>query len=198
MQHLAAYITDFADAAVLIPLCAAVAVTLLLLRRHRMAFVWFAVIAGVWAVMLALKVAGYACEALAPGLPLVQLGLVTPSGHVAAAAAAYGGVVALTSGSLRRACLVAFGIAVLIGITRVVSGDHSVSEVIVGGVVGVSGAYALASWLHGPVSRSSGAALIGIAAVVLITFHGMRFTWEPTIRSTSTEAARDLLAYQSR
>ena len=199
MYQFASYLTDFADGGVVIPLCAAVALTLLLLRRTRLALVWTGVTAGVWGVMLGLKLAGYAIEHAAPHLSIVQLGLVTPSGHVAAAATAYGGLVGLLlsppSAGVRRACLAALAIAGLIGLTRIALGDHTLAEVIVGGTVGTIGAGALTSWAQSRVAGRSRLALLGVIAIVMLMFHGAHVSWEPAIRATSVQAVRDLRAF---
>jgi len=188
----AKFVTDFADGGVVIPLCVAVAATLALLGRTRVAFVWTTVTAGVWATMLVLKLVGYTCEHLAPDVALIQLGLITPSGHVAAAATAYGGMIGLVFGSARRASLAAFGIAVLIGLTRIALGDHTLAEVVVGGIVGVVGAGVFTSWARSRLAGRPLAALLSVTAIVMLVFHGSHLTWEPTIRATSAQAVRDL------
>src|ERR1700694_3781969 len=99
MAHIATFLTDFADAGVVVPVCAITALLLLLLRKPRIAFAWVAATGFVWAAMALLKLGGYACESLSCGGSLFRVSLVSPSGHVAASAAAYGGLLGLAFGS---------------------------------------------------------------------------------------------------
>lgn len=194
MTSLAVLVSNFGDAGVVTPLCIAIAITLLLCGSRRVAVAWTVITAGVWGTMLTLKLTGYAFESLAAHLPLPQLGLASPSGHAAAAAAAYGGMIGLLFGSVRRAALAGLAVAIPIGVSRVVLGDHTPAEVIVGGMVGTVGAGAFAAWARGRVAGRTQLAVVGVTAVVMLVFYGSHVTWEPAIRETSAYAVRELLA----
>lgn len=193
MAHWALYLTDFADAGVIVPVCAAVAATLFVFRQNRVALSWIAVSVCVWTVMLILKISGHACDDMNCAVSTDRLNLVSPSGHVAAAAAAYGGLAGLVLGStgqpVRRSCIAAILIALIVGVTRVLLDAHSVSEVIVGGIVGVTGAVLFTRHARGWISRRRRAMLLGVVALSMLLFHGTHMTWEPEIRALSGGAA---------
>ncbi len=197
MIELATFLTDFADAGVMIPLCAAVAVTLLMLGRARLALSWTAVSLAVWGTVLLLKVAGYLMAEVAP-VVREQTGLVTASGHAAGAAVAYGALAGLLMGSgttmVRRSCLAAVGIAIIIGITRVFLGEHTPAEAILGGVVGIAGAGAFAAFAREALQGSGRAALFAAAAVTLLVVHGDHINLERFIASASARAVQSLRA----
>lgn len=196
------FLTDFADQGVVAPVVVAVAIILLLLGRTRLAWAWVLTLAGVFATMLLLKLAGYACQELSPAIPLAQLGLVTPSGHVAASAAAYGGMLGLMfadpAAGLRpavlRCSLAALGIAVAVGVTRVALGDHTVAETIVGGGVGVLGAAAFAALAHGRAGDIPRPAVLSVAVACMLLFHGSHVSLETEIQTASARAVQDWLA----
>lgn len=192
------FLTDFADQAVMLPVVVAVTITLALLRRARLALTWVLALGGVFATVLLLKLAGYACEQLYPALPPAQLGLVTPSGHVAAGATIYGGMLGILFSDparglravIRRSCLLALGVAVVVGVTRVLLGEHTVVEAIVGGAVGVGGAAALAALTHPRLQELPRAAVLGVTVAVVVLFYGSHLSWENAIRTASAEAVR--------
>ncbi len=179
------FFTDFADQAVILPLTLAIAMTLAVLGWYRGASAWLLSIGGTFAVMLALKLLFMACGQMVP-----EAGIRTPSGHTAAAAVVVGGLITLTSlGSVSRmtvAVLSACGAAVLFGISRLVLGAHTLSEVIVGGCVGSIGA-ALLVWLAGrppPGLRTDRLAAVVLAVVIL--FHGFHLPAEAEIYRTAS------------
>lgn len=196
MPSLAHYLTDFADAGVMVPVCVTVTIALLVMRQRRSAAAWVAVTASVWSVMLALKLGGYLCESVACAVPPPRLGLVSPSGHVAASAAAYGGLVGLMTRSAGRslphACFGALIVAVIIGATRVILHEHTIAEVFVGGLVGVSGAVLFTLAAPGWLSVPRRAALFSAVATSILLFHGTHVTWERHIRAISADALQSI------
>ena len=84
------FLTDFADQAVVLPVAGLVLVLLLAIGWRRGALAWAGCVAGVMAVMLALKLVTLAC-----GWRVPWTGLSSPSGHTAASAVVYGGLLAL-------------------------------------------------------------------------------------------------------
>lgn len=189
------FVTDFADQAVILPLVAAVALVLSAQRRWHVAAAWLLAIPGVLAVLLMLKIAGYACGWLFPALGPDQLALRSPSGHVASAAVVFSGIVTLQAGRLRlnavpAALAVALVTAAVIGATRVQLGAHSVSEVVVAAGVGGAGAMAFA-WLSGrSLLGRSGTPIAAAVMVVLILFHGRHLPAEVIIQSAAADALR--------
>ncbi len=173
------FLTDFADQAVVLPVAAVVLAALLFLRWWRGALAWAAGVAGVLATVLVLKLVVYAC-----GPRMSWTGLVSPSGHTAAAAVVYGGLLALLvprgAGTL-VAALAGGGFAVAVGISRVVLHVHTVPDVIVGAVVGVAGA-ALLRLLAGQRPRRLAAPWLALAALAaMLLFHGHRLEAETGI-----------------
>ncbi len=175
---IAQFVTDFADEAVMLPLAALVAVTLAVLGWWRGAAAWIVAVGGVLGTMGVLKVVFVACAG-----PLADLGIHSPSGHTAASTVAYGGLVLLFGRNrLPSLLLIAIPplIATVIGISRIVLHAHVPAEVLVGAVVGLSGAAILLPLAgpqpplrHWPVA-------VGVLAV-LLGFHGVRLQAEQAI-----------------
>lgn len=183
--------TDFADGAVMFPLGIAIALALVILRQRRAALAWSIAIGCVWATMLVFKLAGYMIEGLLPASPLSMIDLVTPSGHVASATVVYGGLVGLLlwrSGTLVvRTLLATILIAAGIGVTRVMMGAHSISEVLTGAAVGTIGVY----WMTAAgvqVERRARLPLVIVAALVMVNQYGTHLGWEQTIHHIAIEA----------
>ncbi len=168
------FLTDFADEAVVLPLALAVGLVLLALGWRRGAAAWALAVGGTLAVMLVLKVAGWAC-----GPPLLR----TPSGHAAAAAVICGGLVLIVGRRDRphRVLFMAVLAAAVVGVSRLLLGAHSVPEVLIGGAVGIAGASLLAR-LAGPPPQGLRARWVAaVVVVVLVLFHGTRLPAETHI-----------------
>jgi membrane-associated phospholipid phosphatase len=182
------YLTDFADAAVLLPCIAVIIILLFVLGWRRGAVAWLIAAGGVCGAIVAGKVVLGACSALADAV-----GLRSPSGHTAAAALLGGGLAMMlwpsaaadASTTVRRiAWAVGAGlcVAVMIGVSRVALGLHNAADVVAGGVVGLLGAAALA-WLAGPPPANvSPRALVALAIAVSVSFYGRHVSAEQTIR----------------
>lgn len=188
------FVTDFADAAVILPVAATVATLLALLDWRRGALGWSAgVLAALTAVLLG-KLALFACSGGGHAM------LRSPSGHTASAAVVYGGALALPASrmlarsrrawawsSLILAALLGGLAAAVIGASRLLLGVHSVDDVLTGGACGVLGLW-LMLWLAGPmpprlVRRQPLTAALGtllIGAFVLL-LHGERLPIEPML-----------------
>jgi membrane-associated phospholipid phosphatase len=178
------YLTDFADQAVILPLVLATAVALAVQGWRRGAVVWLLVVAATFVAMLALKLMFLACSPL-----FGPMDVHSPSGHVAAATVVAGGLAAMLSrrrASILPAALVA---AVVIGISRLVLGVHSLPEVIVGALIGLTGAAALLRFA-GPPPRLKTTPLVAVIVVVAILFHGLHLPAEAAIRHTAFRAAQ--------
>lgn len=178
-------LTDFADQAVILPVFALAAVALLAMGWWRAALAWALAVPAVLAVVLAGKLAVFACG----GEPTRAIGLLSPSGHTASAAVVYGGLLALLLRTKRRqlAALAASGMfAVLIGATRIWLGAHTLVDVLLGGGAGVAGAWVLVR-LAGPrppvlpYLRRAGLAIMLVAAVL----HGLRLPAEREIANAA-------------
>jgi membrane-associated phospholipid phosphatase len=181
-QH---FLTAFADQAVLLPVAVCVVIGFALSGWVRGTLGWATGVAGTLAVMLVLKLGLIPCGQF---LPLS--GLRSPSGHTAGAAVIYGSLIAIwlrtRTGTALWTIPVALLIVFLIGTSRLALGLHSGIEVVVGGVVGLSGAV-LAVTLAGPppsdfrISPMT-VAMVGVAMVV---FHGFRLPAEAEITRVS-------------
>ena len=179
------FFTDFADQAVVLPLTAAIAATLALLGWQRGALAWLVAIGGTFGLMLLLKLLFLACGQLVP-----EVHVRTPSGHTASAAIIVGGLIALSGlGSEKRvAVAIASAVlaAILFGFSRLSLGKHTLSEVVIGGLVGSAGAVLLV-WLAGrPPDRLRTDRLAAVVLAVVILFHGFHLPAEAQIYRTAS------------
>ena len=178
------YLTDFADQAVILPLVLATAVALAAQGWRRGAFVWLVVVAATFLAMLTLKLVFLSCS------PLFEpMDVHSPSGHVAAATVVAGGLAGMLS--RRRAPILPAALlaAIVIGISRLVLGAHSLPEVILGALIGLTGAAVLQRFAGTP-PRLKIAPLIAVIVTVAAVFHGLHLPAEAAIRHTALRAAQ--------
>src|SRR4051812_42258297 len=128
------FLTDFADQAVILPLVLAIGIALLTQGWRRGAAAWWLAVFATFAVTLALKLVFLACSANL-GTPRIH----TPSGHVAAATVVGGGLAALLLRHRGFAMPLALFAALVIGVSRLVLGVHSLPEVMLGAAAGLAG-----------------------------------------------------------
>jgi membrane-associated phospholipid phosphatase len=173
------FLTDFADQAVVLPVAAVVLVILLAIGWRRGAVAWTLGVGGVLATMLVLKLIVFACFWRVP-----WAGLSSPSGHTAAAAVVYGGLLALLvpRGGAVLAALTGGALALLVGMTRLALHVHTVPDVLVGAMVGVSGAVLLRHAAGERPLRLSSPRLVLAVCVAIGLFHGHRLAAETRIR----------------
>ena len=181
-MHIANFVTDFADQAVMLPLAVAVALVLALMGWARGAAAWVLSAACTWGAMLALKLVGMDCGSLLFGPELT-----TPSGHTATAAFVYGGLAAVIInkrvGRLDWAVPCSLAVAVVIGASRLVIGAHSVPEVLVGGAVGVAGAFAFVHVAGPPPEAKRLRWAACLAALIMAAVHGIHLPAEQAIHT---------------
>jgi membrane-associated phospholipid phosphatase len=178
------FITDFADQAVMLPLAVAIAGALLAQRWWRGAAAWALAVGGTFGAMLVLKVVFIACTVSGP------IDIHTPSGHVAAAAVVAGGFASLLVRHRVTVLFLAALVAVVVAISRLVLGAHSLPEVLVGATVGLGGALGMV-WLAGPVPDRLDARRIGLLALlVMAVFHGLHLPAEAQIRGNAWRFAQ--------
>ena len=172
------FITDFADQAVILPLVVAIAVTLFL-QWPRGAIAWIMVVGACFSTMLILKLGFIACP---------QGNLRTPSGHVAAATVVAGGLALLLLRWRHSVLPLALLAAIVVGISRLVLGAHSLTEVIIGATVGLLSATVLL-WTAGPVPDDLKVGRIAIVSIIVIAItHGLRLPAEAHIWSLAQHA----------
>ena len=156
---------------------------------RRGALAWSAAIGGTLGLILFLKLRFFACDQL-----LLEARLRNPSGHTAAAAAVYGGLVTTVVRSIwniRRwalPCTVAIALllAVVIGASRLMLDLHSMAEVVVGGAIGVGGAVSF-TVLAGPPSPAVRMSRVVVMSLLLIALlYGIRMPAEAAIKSVAT------------
>ena len=173
------YLTDFADQAVIIPLVLATAVALAIQGWQRGASVWLIVVTATFVAMVALKLIFLSCSpAFAP------FDVLSPSGHVAAATVVAGGLAAILGRRRDIILPVALLGAVVVGISRLALGVHSLPEVLIGALVGLAGAAALLRFSGTP-PRLNPAPLIAVIVAVAVLFHGLHLPAEAAIRHTA-------------
>ncbi len=185
------YLTDFADQAVIIPLMVATAVALAVQGWRRGAAVWLIVVSATLAATLALKFMFLACAPLANPLDVHS-----PSGHVAAATVVAGGLAAMITRRRSSVFQAALLTACLIGLSRLVLGMHTLPEVILGGLIGMTGVAALVRFA-GPPPRPQLRPLVAVVVVIACLFHGLHFPAEAAIRHTALRAAFFIPACQA-
>jgi membrane-associated phospholipid phosphatase len=186
----AAGVSDFADQAVVLPLAVGTALMFGLSGWRRGALAWSAAMGGTLGLILLLKLLRFfACDHL-----LLEARAKNPSGHTAAAAAVYGGLVAMVVQSvwnierwaLSCTAAITLPLAVAIGQSRLMLGLHSTAEVVVGGAIGVGGAVAFVA-LAGPPPhpfRISRVVIVGL--IIIALFYGFRMPVEAAIKSIAT------------
>lgn len=184
------FLTNFADQAVMLPVALAIALVLAMQGWRRGALIWLGVVCATFGVILVLKVVFITCSRLTGPIDMHS-----PSGHVAAATVVCGGLAAMLTRRRVSIVPVAMLAAVVIGMSRLVLGMHSLPEVIVGALVGLAGALALLS-LAGPPPTLRPGRLIGVVALVSALFHGMHLPAEAAIRHTAFRAAAMLSVCQ--
>jgi len=180
------FLTDFADQAVMLPLMLAVAIALLVQGWRRGAAAWVVVLCATFGVTLGLKVLFIPCSD-ALDIPTLH----TPSGHVAAATVAVGGLAVLLLGRV-PAVLVALATAALIGTTRLVLGEHTGLEVAVGAVVGLAGVAALICLAGVRPAAFHVRRVMLIAVLIAVVFHGLHMPAEAHIRGAAWRLAHFL------
>lgn len=193
-----AFLTDFADQAVILPVLLIVSLVLSLQRRWRVIAAWLIAIPGVLGVLLILKITFYACGWLLPAFGPDRWALKSPSGHTASAAVTYGAIVALTAARTKPAAvspvlttfLAAVFLALVVGVTRVQLGAHSLSEVVVAAGIGTLGAVAFVVIAGRHMTERSGAPVIAGALLMLLLFHGHHLPVEGTLQRNAAQMLR--------
>ena len=177
----ARFLTDFADQAVLLPTVVLVSVILVRSGWRRGALAWTVAVFGAFAATLVLKLIFSACG------PLLGDGTFrSPSGHVAGAAAVYGGLAALAARRSAHRIRITLGIATAaafaFGVSRLVLRAHTVEEVLAGACLGIAAALAFARWSAGPSPPLHCGRLALAVAAVAIVLHGLHLPAEAAIR----------------
>ncbi|WIM14301.1 MAG: hypothetical protein OJF58_005271 [Enhydrobacter sp.] len=180
------FITDFGDQAVILPLAAAIALIFLVSGWRRGALAWTVAVGATLGLMLVLKLAFLACGHLIPAA-----GIVSPSGHTAAAAVVYGGLAGIVMRSVTSnrywliACTLAVAVlcAIVFGASRLSLGVHSPAEVLAGGMIGVGGAVSSTAFAGVPSPRVRLWHVLAVGLVILILLHGTHLPAEDTIKS---------------
>jgi membrane-associated phospholipid phosphatase len=177
------FLTDFADQAVVLPLALVIALVLGLTGWARGAAVWLVAVIGTLGTMTLLKILFGACG------PAEFGGVISsPSGHTAAAAILYGGLLGLLvrrcGGGIGPALLPAPVVVGLIGVSRLELGAHTLPEVVIGAVVGLAGVLGVLFCSGPPPRRVWPSRLLGPALFVMLLLHGYHLRAEEQIRQS--------------
>jgi len=178
------YLTDFADQAVILPLVLAVAIALAVQGWRRGAVTWLIVVGATFCATLAFKLMFLSCSPV-----FGPVDVHSPSGHVAAASVVAGGLAFMFThrrASILPAALLA---AIVIGLSRLILGAHSLPEVVVGASIGLAGAVGLIRFAGHP-PRLKPAPLIAVVVIVAMLFHGLHLPAEAAIRHTALHMAQ--------
>lgn len=167
------FLTDFADQAVILPLCLLVFVALAVGGWRDGARAWALAAAACLLGVALLKILVAGCG---PGLR-------SPSGHTASAALVFGGLLALAlrAGPLGAAALAA-PIAAGVGATRLALGVHTMADVWAGGAVGVAAAAWWGQAARARPARLRMAPLAVGAALLALVIHGQHLHLEGALR----------------
>jgi membrane-associated phospholipid phosphatase len=186
------FISDLADQAVILPLVLAIGIALLAQGWRRGAAAWVATVVATFAAMLVLKLVFLACSNT-----LGTTDIRTPSGHVAAATVVTGGLATLLFRRRVTILPVAALAAIVIGLSRLVLGAHSLPEVALGAAVGLAGASALLLFAGRPPPGLDVWRIALIAMAIVVVFHGLHLPAEAHIRATALRVAHILAVCQS-
>jgi membrane-associated phospholipid phosphatase len=178
------YLTDFADQAVVLPLVLAIAVALAVQGWRRGAVTWLVVVGATFMATVVFKVFFLSCPPI-----FGPVDIHSPSGHVAAASVVAGGLAVMFTRQRASIFPAAILAAVVIGLSRLVLGAHSLPEVIIGAIIGLAGAVALTRFAGQP-PRLRLAPLIAVIVIVAVLFHGLHLPAEAAIRHTALRAAQ--------
>lgn len=182
-------VTDFGDQAVVVPLAVGIALLFALSGWRRGALAWTAAIGSTLSLILFLKLRFFACDHLLTEAPPGN-----PSGHTAAAAAVYGGLLAIAMRSIWNVkrwalpCTVAIAgfLAVVIGASRLILDLHSMEEVVVGGTIGVVGALSFVMLAGPPLRGVRMLRVVAIGLLIVFVLYGFRITAEAALKSAAT------------
>ena len=184
-MELIAFVTDFADSAIIVPIAAAVLVLLLGFRETRRALFWAIVVGAVMGTVVVLKLTFAGCV---PPSPLAAFR--SPSGHTASAVMVYGGLATILGFGMVPAIVQSLVVAGLIGASRLLLAVHSLPEAIIGGGIGLIGTIALAGyWPAGerPERRRAFAIVAPLVVISLaVALHGTHWPSEQIIRRASS------------
>jgi membrane-associated phospholipid phosphatase len=179
------FVTDFADQAVLLPLAIAMGPLLAYAGWRQAAHASAIVIPATLGIMLVLKLTLATCGYLLPGT------LHSPSGHTAAAGAIYGSLLAIVARRISGRSgwtLPCATLAVLvIGASRLILGVHTLSDVVIGGLVGILGAMAFARLAGQPPAGLRLRPILIVVLLVVIILHGVHLPAEAAIQSVETD-----------
>jgi membrane-associated phospholipid phosphatase len=176
------FVSDFADQAVMLPLSAVVLLALVVIGWWRGAAAWLGAV-GLTFLTVGLLKAAFVVMTAHFGSDYQ----ISPSGHVAAAAVVYGGlVILLLQGVLPRVVLALLVAAVVVGmgVIRVDLGAHTPMEAAAGAVVGLAGLIAFAL-TAGPRPQLAALPLSLASGVTALVLHGWHLGAEQAIRSAS-------------
>lgn len=173
------YLTDFADQAVILPLVLAVAIVLAAQGWRNGALTWLLVVVGTFAATVTFKLVFLSCSPV-----FGPLDIHSPSGHVAAAAVVTGGLGAMLTHRRTSILPAAMLAAIVIGVSRLVLGTHTLPEVLFGALIGLAGASALLRFTTPP-PRLRLTPLLLVILVVATIFHGLHLPAEAAIRHTA-------------
>jgi membrane-associated phospholipid phosphatase len=178
------FLTDFADQAVILPMVLAVAIALFTQGWRRGAYAWLTVVAATFGTMIVLKLTFLACSSL-----FGPMDIRSPSGHVAAATVVAGGLAGMLTRRSSGVVPAAILAAIVIGLSRLWLGMHSLPEVMLGAGVGLTGAIAL-SHLAGRPPPLRPISLVLTVVLVAVLFHGLHMPAEAAIRHTAWRLGR--------
>jgi membrane-associated phospholipid phosphatase len=190
-------LTDFGDLAVQLPVATLVLVWLFIARSRSAGLWWLYALGLIIAITAIFKVYFFSCP--------IAGGLRSPSGHTGLSVLVYGGVAVIFA--MERIAkwerivigLTGIGLAASIGISRILLGKHSVVEVLVGFLFGLS-SLAVFCFGYGRSAKNRGALLPLVVVIIaaLALLHGREFSLEQLFQFLSTRLQVRALACNAR
>jgi membrane-associated phospholipid phosphatase len=146
---------------------------------HKGALTWLLIVTATFAATLAFKLIFLSCSPV-----FGPLDVRSPSGHVATAAVVTGGLCAMLTRRRTTILPAATLAAIVIGLSRLVLGVHTLPETLFGALIGLTGAAALLRFTSPP-PRLRLTPLVLVVIVVATVFHGLHLPAEAAIRHTA-------------
>lgn len=181
--------SDFADQAVVGPVEIAIFLILILVGQRHDALVWGGIMAAASCLMLFLKLWCERC-----GIPHQRL-IYSPSGHTMGGTMVYGGLLALLCRNGTIVVAGACALAIAFGASRVFLHVHTVTEAVVGALIGVGAVIILHRLLarhRNPLSPQAAFLSVAAALVIGCALHGYRLSAEVWIEKASHTLGRYL------
>jgi len=186
VHHDLELLTNFGDTAVLLPLSLVFFIWLLATHRAGTGLIWLAIVFACNFIISALKLYFLSC-------PVGDM-LRSPSGHTGFGILVYGSIILALAKAVRRRWLrhvvvaLGAGLVAVIAMSRLILGNHSPIEIVIGAVIG-GGFLAVFAALYKPGAGRPRHVFVlaAVTLLVVLIFHGEQVKAEGFLRALGTE-----------